>query len=139
MITWQWSGELHSLKSKHRSVNACSFQGVDFKVPEKVITKYGVEGFDFIYTALLQVVRDCHTSVAVNHDGPGRFAATRTYFSDALPARHQRRDPTDGQYSDKEDKESLIERAGCECHQWERSSGVPYGGERPSQQRSGGG
>ena len=60
ILTWNWKGRapcesvMHTLRSKHRAVDVSNFHGVEFLVPEKVLSKYGVQSFDFVYQAVPQ-------------------------------------------------------------------------------------
>ena len=55
VFTWKLSGRepcesvMYTLSSKHRAVDVSNFHGVEFLVPEKVLSKYGVQSFDFVY------------------------------------------------------------------------------------------
>ena len=85
IFTWNWRGRascesvMYSLKSKHRAVDVSNFNGVEFIVPERVLSKYGVKSSDFSYSVVHQDARNCFfASDSSNRDGAGGAASTRT-------------------------------------------------------------
>ena len=96
VITWNSKGRapcesvMHSLKSKHRAVDVSDFKGVEFIVPERVLSKYGVKTSDFAYPVVRQDARNCFfASDSSNRDGAGGAASTRTDTLQLACCRHR--------------------------------------------------